>query len=61
MVSRKYANLSAFVLVGWGVSKINGKINVNMQGKIRDADKRDKHSSKLVPKSPHTAQDAILK
>ena len=38
-----------------------GKINVNLQSKIRDASKRDKHSSKLVPKSLHTAQDVILK
>ena len=38
-----------------------GKINVNLQSKIRDATKRDEHSSKLMPKSPHTAQDAILK
>ena len=45
----------------WDEECLPGKINVNMQGKIRDADKRDKHSSKLVPKSPHTAQDAILK
>ena len=28
---------------------------------IRDANKHDKPSSKLVPKSTHTAQDAILK
>ena len=38
-----------------------GKINVNLRSKIRDATKRDEHSSKLMPKSPHTAQDAILK
>ena len=37
------------------------KINVNLRSKIRDANKRDEHSSKLVPKSTHTAQDAILK
>ena len=28
---------------------------------MRDANKRDEHSSKLIPKSTHTAQDAILK
>ena len=38
-----------------------GKISINLRSKIRDANKCDKHSSKLVPKSPHTAQDAILK
>ena len=38
-----------------------GEININLQSKIRDANKHDKHSSKLVPKSPHTAQDPILK
>ena len=32
-----------------------------MRNKTRDANKRDEHSSKLVPKSPYTVQDAILK
>ena len=51
--------LSAFVLVRQGMSVV--KINVNLWNKVRDASKRGKHSSKLVPKSIHAAQDAILK
>ena len=50
---------SAFVLVRRGMSLV--KINVNLRSKIRDTNKRDEYSSKLVPKSTHTAQDAILK
>ena len=36
-------------------------VNVNLRNKIRDGNKRDEHSSKLVPSSTHTPQDAILK
>ena len=38
-----------------------GKINVYLQNKIRDANKCDKRSSKLVSKPSHAAQAAILK
>ena len=38
-----------------------GKINVYLQNKIRDANKCDKRSSKLVSKPSHAAQDAFLK
>ena len=37
------------------------KITVHLGSKTRDANKRDEHNSKLVLKSTHTAQDAILK
>ena len=37
------------------------KINVNLRIKIRDTNKRDEHSRKLVLKSTYTAQDAILR
>ena len=37
------------------------RINVNLRSKVRDANKRDEHSSRLVPKSTHTAQNTILK
>ena len=49
------------LLFSWDEEYLPGKFNVNLQSKIRDANKRDEHSSKLVPKSLHTAQDAILK
>ena len=38
-----------------------GRTNINLQTKIRDPNKPEKHSSELVLKFPHTAQDAILK
>ena len=59
MVLRKYTNFVNFC--SRDEECLPGNINVNLRSKIRDASKRDKHSSKLVPKSPHTAQDAILK
>ena len=49
------------LLFSWNEKWLSGKINVNLQSKIRDANKPDEHSSKLVPKSTHTAQDVILK
>ena len=49
------------LLFSWDEECLPGKINVNLRSKLTDANKRDEHSSKLVPKSPHTAQDAILK
>ena len=52
------------LLFSWDEECLPGKINVNLLGKIRDANKRDEPSSKLVPKSTHTAQNlkfAILK
>ena len=60
MVLRKYTKLRQ-LLFSRGEECLPGNINVNLRRKIRDASKRDKHNSKLVPKSPHTAQDAILK
>ena len=45
----------------WDEECLLGKINISLQSKVRDASKPDKHSSKLICKSPHTAQDAILK
>ena len=59
-VQENIKTLSAFFLVGWEMSPW-GKINVNLQNKIRDANKCDKHSSKLVSKPSHAAQDAFLK
>ena len=35
--------------------------NADLQSKIRDANKGDEYSSKLVPKSQYEAQDAFLK
>ena len=49
------------LLFSWDEERLPGKINVILRSKIRDAKKRDEPSSKLVPKSPHTAQNAILK
>ena len=48
MVSRKYKNFVG--VCSWETNKL-----------IRDASKRGEHSSKLLLKFTHTAQDAILK
>ena len=34
-------------------------LRANLQSKIKDANKRDKYSSKLVPKSQNAATDAF--
>ena len=66
MVSRKYTNFVSFCSretrnIFGRLTNESGKINVNLRSKIRDENKRDEHSSKLVSKSTHTTQDAILK
>ena len=65
---KKKQTSSAFVLLfSWDEECLPGKIKVNLRSKVRDANKSDDNSSKLVPKylstckSPHTAQDAILR
>ena len=57
MVSRKYTNF----FFSSNEECLPVKINTKLPSKIRDTNKRDKHNSKLVPKSSRTAQDAILK
>ena len=54
MVSRKYTNFVSFCSRETSNACLPGKINVNLRSKIRDANKCDEHSSKLVRKSPHT-------
>ena len=51
----------SYIIICLDNKLFSGKINENLPSKIRDANKRDEHSSKLIPKSTHTAQDAILK
>ena len=49
------------LLFSWDEECLPGKISVNLRSKIRDVNKGDEHSSKFVPKSPQTKQDAIFK
>ena len=59
MVLRKYTNFVSFL--SCETRNVPLIRLTNLQSKIRDANKRETHSRKLIPKSPHTAQDSILK
>ena len=54
-------NLSLFFF-SWDDECVPGKIKANLQSKIIDTNKRDKHSSKLIPKSLQLeGRDVVVK
>ena len=58
-VSSKYANFVNFFL-SWDEECVPGKINTNLRSKIRDTNKRDEHSCKVVPKSLHAEGRGVI-
>ena len=60
VVLRKYTNFVSFFF-SWDKELVPGEINANLQSKISDANKCDKHSSKLVSKSLHIQCKMLFK
>ena len=56
LVSRAYTNFVSY-FSSWDEKRVNGEINANLRNKIRDANKYDEHSSKLLSKSLRISQD----
>ena len=56
LVSRTYTNFVSY-FSSWDEKRVNGEINANLRNKIRDANKYDEHSSKLLSKSLRISQD----